>query len=275
MEVAIAVPIHSMDFNFHSSNCSSPFITAPSTPQQQQQNFDGNTNHFEFEFSGQLQRSSISPADELFHCGMIRPLNTTTTSSIDEPITKGSNHRRLADQDQDRGREPQSQSQSQSQSPPQQQNQCKKDKKGLTSFFSETAISSLLSSIWLRKGFRKWRIKDILLFRSASEGRCTDKDALTKYMVLSKTKLHYNGDDDVGNLSFRSVTTTAEENSGSVSKRRVSAHELHYTVNRAASEELKKKTLLPYKHGLLGCLSFNATSDLHLISSRVMSMERS
>ncbi|MED6120025.1 hypothetical protein PIB30_017276 [Stylosanthes scabra] len=267
MEVAIAVPIHSMDFNFHSSNCSYPFITAPSTPQQQQ-NFD----EFEFEFSGLLQRSSISPADELFHRGMIRPLNTTTTSSINEPITNGGKHERLPDQDQNREREPQSQSQL----PPQQQKQCKKDKKGLSSFFSETAISSLLSSIWFRKGFRKWRIKDILLFRSASEGRCTDKDALTKYMILSKTRPHYyDGDDDVGNLSFRSVTTTAEENSGSVSKRRVSAHELHYTVNRAASEELKKKTLLPYKHGLLGCLSFNATSDLHLISSRVMSMERS
>ncbi|KAK7373495.1 hypothetical protein VNO80_06905 [Phaseolus coccineus] len=44
------------------------------------------------------------------------------------------------------------------------------------------------------------------------------------------------------NLSFRSV-----ESSGSVSRRRgpVSTHELHYTVNRAASMEMKKKTLLP------------------------------
>ncbi|KAL1292243.1 hypothetical protein HN51_060703 [Arachis hypogaea] len=269
MEVAIAVPIHSMDFNFH-SNCSSPFFTAPSTPQQQQQqnNFD-----FEFEFSGQLQRPSLSAADELFDRGMIRLLNTA--SSIDPPpIPKVATHERLREE------KPQSQSQSQPQPQPQQQKQSddsKKEKKGLSSLFSETAISSFLSSIWFRKRYRKWRIKDILLFRSASEGRYKDNDAFRKYVVLSKTKPHYDEDDDVGNLSFRSTATTAtaEENSGSVSKRRVSAHELHYTVNRAASEELKKKTMLPYKHGLLGCLSFNATSDLHLISSRVMSMERS
>lgn len=61
-------------------------------------------------------------------------------------------------------------------------------------------------------------------------------------------------EEDVRNSSFRST-----ESSGSVSRRRgpVSAHELHYTVNRAASEEMKKKTFLPYKQGLLGCLGFS------------------
>ncbi|KAL8094507.1 uncharacterized protein LOC141693337 [Apium graveolens] len=47
-----------------------------------------------------------------------------------------------------------------------------------------------------------------------------------------------------------------------VSKRRValSAHELHYTANRAQAEEMKKKTSLPYRQGLFGCLSLGSKS---------------
>lgn len=37
-----------------------------------------------------------------------------------------------------------------------------------------------------------------------------------------------------------------------------SAHEMHYTANRAQAEELRKKTYLPYKQGLLGCLGFSS-----------------
>ncbi|PON48251.1 hypothetical protein PanWU01x14_239010 [Parasponia andersonii] len=45
-----------------------------------------------------------------------------------------------------------------------------------------------------------------------------------------------------------------------VGKRRVppSAHELHYTTNRAQAEEMRKKTYLPYRQGLLGCLGFSS-----------------
>ncbi|KAF5741542.1 hypothetical protein HS088_TW10G00542 [Tripterygium wilfordii] len=44
-----------------------------------------------------------------------------------------------------------------------------------------------------------------------------------------------------------------------VSKRRLplSPHELHYTANRAQAEEMKKRTYLPYRHGLFGCLGFS------------------
>ncbi|KAL6222349.1 hypothetical protein ACLB2K_005741 [Fragaria x ananassa] len=68
--------------------------------------------------------------------------------------------------------------------------------------------------------------------------------------------------EDVKNSSFRSTDSV-----GSVSSRRrgpVSPHELHYTVNRAVTEEMRRKTVLPYKHGLLGCLGFN--HGLHEIS---------
>ncbi|KAK6938719.1 Protein of unknown function DUF1645, plant [Dillenia turbinata] len=89
---------------------------------------------------------------------------------------------------------------------------------------------------------RIWRLKEFLLFRSASEGRATDKDPFKKFAVK--------------NSSFRSIDSPSTVNS-SRRKGPVSAHELHYTVNRAVSEDLKKKTFLPYKQGILGKLAFN------------------
>lgn len=40
----------------------------------------------------------------------------------------------------------------------------------------------------------------------------------------------------------------------------VSPHELHYMMHKAQSEELRKKTFLPYRQGLLGCLGFTSRS---------------
>ncbi|KAK8506559.1 hypothetical protein V6N12_073514 [Hibiscus sabdariffa] len=86
---------------------------------------------------------------------------------------------------------------------------------------------------------RKWRLRDLLLFRSASEGRASDKDPLRKYSA--------------------SFFKKPEENKNSDgSRRKVSAHELHYTTNKAVSENMKKKTFLPYKQGILGRLAFNS-----------------
>ncbi|XP_042006023.1 formin-like protein 10 [Salvia splendens] len=109
------------------------------------------------------------------------------------------------------------------------------------------------SSFW----YKKWKIKDLLLFRSASESRAKDKDNMKQYSKLKKPETTLNRNDDVKNSSFRST-----ESVGSVSSRRrtgppISAHELHYTVNRAFSEEMRRRTSLPYKQGLLGCLGFN------------------
>ncbi|KAG5076178.1 hypothetical protein JHK82_054873 [Glycine max] len=241
-----------MDFNFD-SNCSSPYITAPSSPQRFGNFFfsaptsptrrhssastpNTTQDEFEFDFSGHLQRPSLS-AEELFLGGKIRPL---------KPLSPSSSRRREKRVIQE--------------SPPSQQRKLGKERASSFSVSSTTfslgdksnssktsesiSNSSFLSSISFEKGYRKWRLKDFLLFRSASEGRASDKDPFRKYAVLSKTTAH----EDVRNVS-----------SGSVSRRRgpVSAHELHYTVNRAASVELKKKTLLPYKQGFLGCLAFN------------------
>ncbi|KAJ0804852.1 hypothetical protein HanPI659440_Chr02g0042841 [Helianthus annuus] len=104
----------------------------------------------------------------------------------------------------------------------------------------EVAPPSRVSSS-SESGSRKWSFLDLFLFRSASDGRAMDTDPLKKYSANFRKH-----DQDV-------------RNSGSMSKRRgrVSAHELHYNVNRAVSNDMKKKTYLPYKQGILGRFSFN------------------
>lgn len=105
--------------------------------------------------------------------------------------------------------------------------------------------SSLSSSSSSKGLIKKWRLKDFFLFRSASEGRASDKDHLKKYTAAVVKGASFRGNDS---------------HSGPLSRRRrgpISAHELHYTFNRAISEDLKKKTFLPYKQGILGKLAFN------------------
>ncbi|KAK8623374.1 hypothetical protein V6N13_118260 [Hibiscus sabdariffa] len=111
------------------------------------------------------------------------------------------------------------------------------------SFCSKGSSSSSSSSA------RKWKLKDLLLFRSASEGH--NKDPLRKYSSFFFRKPE---DNCSKNSSFKSKDSSAAEKS----KRKVSAHELHYTTNKAASENMKKKTFLPYKQGILGKLAFNS-----------------
>ncbi|KAL5705823.1 hypothetical protein ACHQM5_024066 [Ranunculus cassubicifolius] len=90
---------------------------------------------------------------------------------------------------------------------------------------------------------RKWSFRDFLLFRSASEGRAADRDPLRKFSLIKRNN------DEVKNSSFRSTDSSG---SGSMRRGRVSAHEQHYRSNRAVAEELKRKTVLPYKQGLFG-----------------------
>lgn len=42
------------------------------------------------------------------------------------------------------------------------------------------------------------------------------------------------------------------------SKQAISPHELHYTSQRAQAEQMRKRTSLPYKQGLMGCLGFSS-----------------
>ncbi|GAB2291377.1 hypothetical protein Dimus_025635 [Dionaea muscipula] len=103
------------------------------------------------------------------------------------------------------------------------------------------------------KGSRRWRLKDFLLFRSASEGRTSDKDPFKKYATS------YRKQEDT-NTKSSIYQPTAPRRKG-----QVSAHEMHYTFNKAVSDDLKKKTFLPYKQGILGRLAINPT--VHVLAN--------
>ncbi|XP_058735419.1 uncharacterized protein LOC131607431 [Vicia villosa] len=299
MEVEVMSPVTPPEFNFDSS-CSSPYITAPSSPQRLANNFffsaptspsrisplfpqsplpfhtDSNPNHnsnnysfgndddFQFDFSGNLPRASLSAADELFDGGKIRPLKPPPPTSPKTRKNKTVHEEKpfvtLRNEEEKRGRDrvfSSGRKGTRSLSPLRISdivyNTEEKDVSDSVSVSSST--SNMKSFLSFTKSYKKWKIRDFLLFRSASEGRADEKDPLRKYTALSKKPA---AEEDARNFSFRST-----ESSGSVSKRRgpVSAHELHYTMNRAATEEMKKKTFLPYKRGLLGCLGSNHRMD--------------
>ncbi|XP_038886997.1 uncharacterized protein LOC120077163 [Benincasa hispida] len=336
----VAVPVAPVDFNFDSA-CSSPYMTAPSSPQRFGNFFfssaptspshaaafyydfnefdssygDGRSSSaseipflwedlpgiaksggdgcssvadedFEFDFSGQLERTSLS-AEELFDCGKIRALKpppcnrvtdsissnaTSPRSSRSSTIAQG---KRIAQEtattqrngDGKRGRERANtnissssrssssikRSGSRSLSPLRVSDIILDSdleiptKSAISSTTSNdkhsiSSSASFLSAFSFSRGQRRWRIRDLLLFRSASEGRATDKKTV----------------EEMKNSSFRSIESLSSVSS---SRRRgpISPHELHYKTNRAVSEELRKKTSLPYKHGLLGCLGFNSS----------------
>ncbi|KAI4388602.1 hypothetical protein MLD38_000916 [Melastoma candidum] len=258
----------------------------PGTPK-----FGKSGDEFAFDFSAELEKKSLS-AEELFDGGVIRPLKLpprlqsprsprTPKSQVLSP--KSPKHRRRQsgarvdpfeaaientrrqtqagterDTERERGRERLQSSNSgrrtaRSHSPlrvsayPWEE----EDRRQLSSILEEQK-SSLLSSknSVSSTSSKKWSFKDLLLFRSTSEGSATDKNhPFRKYSGIFRRQ------EEARHSSFRSDSG----GSGSVSRRRgpVSAHELHYTVNKAVSDDLKKKTFLPYKQGILGRLAFN------------------
>ncbi|KAL6505062.1 hypothetical protein OROGR_024879 [Orobanche gracilis] len=123
---------------------------------------------------------------------------------------------------------------------------------------------------------KKWIFLKDLLHRSKSEGRTNSKERFWSAISFSPAK-----EKKKSSLSpALSPSSSRDENKGGnetkeagkvpacgkpangVWKRRVpmSAHEMHYTANRAQAEEMKKKTFLPYRQGLLGCLGFSSKS---------------
>ncbi|KAI3448523.1 hypothetical protein Pfo_005188 [Paulownia fortunei] len=114
---------------------------------------------------------------------------------------------------------------------------------------------------------RRWVFLKEFLYRSKSEGRNEGhkfwgsisfspvKDKKMPPLSNSKVKEQSSGVNQEGKK--RAV------NKNGVGKKRVpspSPHELHYTANRAQAEEMRKKTFLPYRQGLLGCLGFSSKS---------------
>ncbi|KFK40037.1 hypothetical protein AALP_AA3G321800 [Arabis alpina] len=311
MEIEVAEPATEINFD---STTSSPYITAPSSPTRFGNNnlfffsaptspspstssnipFDWEDQSrtpkkrstsdfddgFEFNFSGQLEKTSFSAADELFDGGKIRPLRSSLTPpALSSPGSSKVLEREVSDRGRDRS--PGSSSRydrkgSRSMSPLRvsdimtEEEEVVQSGKLIASTTSNQKSSVFLSAVlYPGRAYKKWKLKDLLLFRSASDGRpVPTKESLKRYDILSKREA-----EETRSSSIRSIESS--DSSVSMSRRRhgavVSAHEMHYTENRAVSEELKRKTFLPYKQGWLGCLGFNPT--VHEIA-RVGSLSR-
>ncbi|KAK8658519.1 hypothetical protein V6N13_036722 [Hibiscus sabdariffa] len=228
MVAPVPVPVPAVDFNLDST-CASPYMTAPSSPQRlgnfffsvptspahvsSQWDEKPKSNHhedFEFNFSGQLERASLS-ADELFVGGKIRPCYQHLSSAVSSP---------------QRGRETTISSacislhkKSRSLSPlrvcdimlDQEQEHEETSKKPLNSSANNpksSYVSSILACISFSKVNRKWKLKDLLLFRSASEGS-KDPHPLRNYAILSRKE-----PEDVRNASFRSTDSMGSRRRG-------------------------------------------------------------
>ncbi|KAL3636955.1 hypothetical protein CASFOL_019254 [Castilleja foliolosa] len=122
---------------------------------------------------------------------------------------------------------------------------------------------------------RRWVFLKEFLYRSKSEGRRNEGHngkfwgSLSFSPVKDSKKTEQSkcrsGAAEGKTAAFNNTNKNNNSNkNGAAGKRRggpsPSAHELHYTKNRAQSEEMRKKTFLPYRPGLLGCLGFSSKS---------------
>lgn len=138
-----------------------------------------------------------------------------------------------------------------------------------------SGASSRSSSVG--RNSKRWVfLKELLLYRSKSEGRNRNHRFWSKKASESKTdeievpavklapkksKKASESKTDENEVPAPRTAPKKAVNGGSVNKKMKggrSAHEVHYTMNRAQAEEMRRKTFLPYRQGLLGCLGFSS-----------------
>ncbi|EYU25391.1 hypothetical protein ABFS82_03G046500 [Erythranthe guttata] len=211
---------------------------------------------FAFDVSEEWETASLPPADELFHGGVIKPLHeppppprlqqlpaaAMLIKTEADPFTAAAGLQRGRERVLVKPSKSSSRRAARSLSPIRDHTQYQweeeiKEPPAPAPPPPTNVCSALSASVKVQ---RKWRLKDFFLFRSASEGRAAEKDPLKRYTAALR------------HSSFRAIDSPGSRRRGPVS-----AHELHYTMNRAVSEDLKKKTFLPYKQGILGRLAFN------------------
>lgn len=241
---------------------------------------DGDTTFdFTFGFSGQLRESTpiLAAADELFEGGRIRPLNNPHPSIllVDDASTSPRSPRRRTGE---RGAETEVSERGRSSRPAPVSSASSRSRRatrslspfrgGADEFPSSPPSPRTSLTRGCGSGSRMWRLKDLFLFRSASEGRATgagSKDPLLKYTMLSSpssSSLHaqkLKGGD--GNTSMR-------KGRGSTA----SASDMPYTVSRAAAEEMRRRTTTPlpfHRNSLFGYLRSNPA--IHSISRKLSS----
>ncbi|CAH8359996.1 unnamed protein product [Eruca vesicaria subsp. sativa] len=135
------------------------------------------------------------------------------------------------------------------------------------------SASSSRSSSYGRNS-KKWIFIKDLLHRSKSEGRANSKEKFWSNISFSPSNFKdkkLKSQTEAENAAVESKkqkqkqpakkSPVAGKPTNGIAKRRglqPSAHEVHYTTNRAQAEEMKKRTYLPYRHGLFGCLGFSS-----------------
>lgn len=263
---------------------------------------------FTLGFSGQLQEATpiLAAADELFEGGRIRPLNTPHPSIllVDDassssysasnggprfsPIrtggARGGDHQAEVSLERGRSGRPAAAAASTGAS-----SRSRRAARSLSPFRggggvldddeSPSSPPSPRTSMMrgCGSGSKKWRLKDLFLFRSASEGRATgggSKDPLFKYTMLSSfsstsfshpqsqsQKLRSGGGGGDGSASMR-------KGRGSTA----SASDMPYAMNRAAAEDMRRRTTtttpLPFhRNSLFGYLRSNPA--IHSISRKL------
>ncbi|KAG8370617.1 hypothetical protein BUALT_Bualt13G0002000 [Buddleja alternifolia] len=264
---------------------------------------------FEFEFSSRYSPNtsgggiaSMTSADELFFNGQIRPMKLSshlqeTVTDLDTVVEVRGRDVRMRSSGKYSHRKARSMSPLRFQQyewhdletiDSNQQNERKENESSETT--PSCSASSSRSSSSGRTNSKKWIFLKDLLHRSKSEGRTNTKERFWSAISFSPAKdkktpplsPSSSRDEKKGKTEMKkgkNVVQASGRPANGVWKRRVtrSAHELHYTANRAQAEEMKKKTFLPYREGLLGCLGFSSksygafsgfTRNLNPISSR-------
>ncbi|BAT82701.1 hypothetical protein LR48_Vigan01g330700 [Vigna angularis] len=221
------------EFEYFSSAATSSFEAAADKIHDEDDDDDKDDYSFAFSVSRESDKSSRS-AEELFDGGKIKPLNESRDSKDPKSEERRGRGKEKLPSSSSNRRVTRSHSPYRWEAEKQQLQQQPKSNKEESSVLSSSSSS--------KGGSKRWWLTDLLLFRSASEGRGSGKDPLKKYYKK-------NGNEEVkGSSSFRSSDSSRR-------KGQVSAHELHYAMKRAESKDMKKRTFLPYRQGILGRLA--------------------
>ncbi|KAJ4753653.1 stress response NST1-like protein (DUF1645) [Rhynchospora pubera] len=259
----------------------------------------GLSGDIEFEFSSRYLSSMIS-ADELFCNGQIRPISNLDTPPLspipddeqeisirgrDIKLRSGSVHRRARSMSPLRNNrykwhndddEEEDIDQGEIKSRPNDldldQEQDQKERADATTP-SVSASSSRSSSSSSSRSSKRWIFLKDLLYRSKSEGRERERGPIRErfwtHMPFSREREKEKekekekpkqGNNELPN-NTNANTPVMRTNAGTPSvRKRQSAHERLYNMNRAHAEEMRRRTFLPYRQGLLGCLGFSSKS---------------
>nr|XP_043624516.1 uncharacterized protein LOC122596069 [Erigeron canadensis] len=241
---------------------------------------------FEFELtSGPPPSGSMSSADELFLNGQIRPMKLSSHLEHPQDLPPGENGDVLTSnfrdfKSRDRRRRARSMSPLRSSNTAFQWlengrdsteiNEIKlklaseedEEKKYIAETETEPSSGASSRSSSAGRSSKRWVFLKEFLHRSKSEGRNTTTSN-KNHKFWSTLSLRKPSDSKTEEIAATPKSTAKKAVNGVVGanynrKARRSAHEMHYTTNRAQAEELRRKTYLPYRQGLLGCLGFSS-----------------